>query len=213
MRSLLLFGVAVSLLVTATATANTYTLTGRVSGSAQGTGTDTYVPAPGETFVVDIHITMSETLKAWQGDVALAGGASGYTTNVGVPAGAAGGHMSNYGYFSYVSYLWENDAGWDVPNSVSPDHATINPTYPALPNTVGTIALDGNVGASSGWAASFEITAPGTPGDIPGQLTLENPYGQKMDSDPADVTVVPLNLPEPASALLLLLGLPFLRRR
>ena len=198
MRSLL-FGIAVALMVTAPATALT-------SMEITGPGdVSQYTPVAGEVFQITITITTDEPLISWQCD--LDDGGKGYTTRVGMSDVAPNNsQFANYGYFDMGSYSWKNDAGWSVVNGLD---MTADPDFNGMPLTVGDVY--GAAPAGTGVCFTAMITAP-TPMV---NTTLTASAAEAGDEEATNTLdeVIPLGLPEPASALFLLLGLPFLRRR
>lgn len=170
------------------------TVLGAVNYTVTGPGgVSAYNPAPGEVFdiVVSMEFTAGEAAVSWQAAIA---GPEGWMT------GANPGNA--------VAYA--NTTGWDVANGLTPPgNAAMSPKT----GLIGTVAVD-PFGAppTSGQVFTISVVAPAT--IEAGEITLVNAVWGNLDfvEGPADA-VVGLTIPEPVSALLLLAGLPMLRRR
>ena len=212
MRSLL-FGVAVALMVTAPATALTEMSIEHggvhdAAGNYVG-GSNDYTPAAGETFEVTIVLTTDEPLTAWQCNFDD-GGAGYQVAQVGWTASPPDNAPdANYGWFNWTTFLRANNAGWSASTAGSAVPIAVGPVNGL---STGDVAVDVDVnGAVSGWCFRMWVTAPDPM--VPTVLTAGFKEAADMDTLDTLDDFVPLNLPEPASALFLLLGLPFLRRR
>jgi hypothetical protein len=212
MRSLL-FGVAVALMVTAPATALT-------TMSIEHAGSNDYsAVSAGETFEVTVVITTDENLGSFQ--LTFDDGGKGYTTEVGF--GGMAFVQANYGDFDMGTMSWVNPNGWDVANAIAVNDGTLNPMFPSVngmtagaPSLTPPIAPDPpdpgqEPSGVSGWCFRMMVTAPDPL--VNTVLTASSAEAGDIYSTDTLDGLTPLNLPEPASALFLLLGLPFLRRR
>jgi len=120
-----------------------------------------------------------------------------------------------------TNYVVGDAFDWDSTGALTTAKGTYPLAWPALPQvSLGTIAyIDTTTDpatvwpAFSGQAMSFSIVLPAS--NIPlGKFTGQSVYAGLYPTGVEDVTFQPLTLtPEPVSALLLLAGLPLLRRR
>ena len=172
-------------------------------------GAATYEPAPGETFRVDVNITADRAMDAW-GMQPSDSADAGYQ----IAASIIGGMYSNIA-MNYVDAgpPFSNTAGWDVFSASAKawpagDLNDLQVTAQVRPGTLGTPT------AGSGWALYFDLTAPAAEG-LATTIVLDDLYAGDEQHSPFDqMTYDELVLtPEPVSALLLLAGLPLLRRR
>ena len=172
-------------------------------------GSPTYAPALGETFRVDVDITADRAMDAW-GMQPRDSADVGYE----IAASVIGGMYSNIA-MNYVDVgpPWANAANWDV-NMASAKAwpaGNLNDLQVTAQVRPGTL---GKPTASQGWAMYFMLTAPSSESVIT-NIVLDDLYAGDDTHEGFDVmTYDPLVLtPEPVSALLLLAGLPLLRRR
>jgi hypothetical protein len=177
-------------------------------------GASSYEPTPGETFRVDISIASDVAMSAWGGNPWDTAGA-GYAIDATVIGG----------YYKNLALNYTNGAvpppvspqGWDINTSVAEkwDAGIVNDMNTAGTLKMGTAAASFATGATSGFAAYIMLTAPAA--EVAGVVTtidLTDAYVGDLEFNNLPLEVVPLTLtPEPVSGLLLLAGLPLLRRR
>lgn len=172
------------------------TVLGAVNYKVTGPGgVSAYNPAPGEEFniVVSMEFTAGEVAVSWQAAIA---GPEGWMT---------GPNPGN-------AVAYANTTGWDVPNGLTPPGG--QSLFPSTVGLIGTIAVDPfTAPPTSGQVFTISVVAPAT--IVPGEITLANAVWGNQDfvEGPADAVSGLMIIPEPVSALLLLAGLPMLRRR
>ena len=206
MRSLLT-GLAVALMAT-TAFGATAHVTMTVGGSAD------YTPAPGETFRVDVNITADAPMSAW-GCEPIDSLDAGYTVAATVLGGYYGNLAMNYSDDPPGPPV-VNLQGWDTNSFASAKSwpaGVVNDLNLGAPTDFrpGSAAVNLAAGATSGFAVYFMLTAPAS--DVETVILLEDVFAGDLAFNAMEVTYDPLNLPEPTSLVLLLAGLPLLRRR
>lgn len=170
------------------------TVLGAVNYTVTGPGgVSAYNPAPGEVFniVVSMEFTAGEAAVSWQAAIA---GPEGWMTG------------ANPG----VAVAYDNTTGWDASQGLTPP---ANQAMSPQTGLIGCVATDPfGQAPTSGQVFTMSVVAPAV--IVPGEITLVNAVWGNLDfiEGPADA-VFGLMIPEPVSALLLLAGLPMLRRR
>ena len=203
MRTLLV-GLVVALMAT-----TAYGYAGHLTMSVGGA--NPYTPAPGETFRVTVDIQADTNMASWGMQLRDEADA-GYT----IAASVDYYELATENYADAIGpppfLLPFNQQGWEVhpSNTKLWDAGLVNQDPPVRP---GTAAVATPPGASSGFVLWFDLTAPATEAGVNTRIVLDDLYAGDLDYQPLDMTSEPLVLPEPASALLLLGGLPLLRRR
>lgn len=134
-------------------------------------------------------------------------------------AASAKGGKNYCGYYPMAEGRGTVDHGWDQPNSVSWNAGTMPAPgspfnmYPMIGTINQGLGYDVYWGVN-GWAAWIKITSPVPAGSIIGGINQgigDANFDGLLESN---ITVRPLWIvPEPVSALMLLAGLPLLRRR
>jgi len=205
MRSLLV-AAAATLMVAGTALGASATISIEVPGHG-----NSYEPADGEAFWVEIRITSDVNMSAWGMDLACTPGYKliGYGTenDYGQTSNYADSNTAPSGEAWGTPY---NSAGWELEGALQWDPQ--NPWTTPIP--IGTIYAVEDVGAVSGFAMTFRIKdlSLGVGGKI--DMATAASVGDMNLVALDDLTVVPLILiPEPAAALFLLGGLPLVLRR
>jgi len=162
-----------------------------LAGTALGVGTATVLgPAevdPEETFEIQVDLQADELMVSYMFDGIMATGGA-------VPVS--------------LDYVIGDAVGWDSNNALSVSLAA----FPVGP--VGTISKEATAG--SGVCVSMQIQAPNAPDSFFDVYVTSGIYGNEMWEDVDLTAVEPLSIhitPEPVSALLLLAGIPMLRRR
>jgi hypothetical protein len=180
--------------------ASTAMASGTVSVIGPG-GVDTYIPAAGETFTVEVHAEAPGPMTSISAFIEVPAGFEIAASELAEP-------FPGYIFIAnYTDQLGVNSNNWSPSPSLAYgwDAGTQMEIY-------GVPVGDGGT-ATSGFVLWLDITAPADASAIGGSIDVVTPLIYVDYDEVPGVTGQNLLLPEPASALLLLAGLPLLRRR
>lgn len=212
---LLAMCVAVALVASGAMAATTIRMVDQATGSSE---LDVTAPGvAGSVRTIEIQIVTDENNAVFPETGTGVGGLVSWGIN-GLQVPGAGFKITP---ISTANYQPGYDYNWDDTQGLIFGKGTTPVAWPALPNlSLGTIAyIDTTVEPAQVWpgvsclAMTFKMTLPAV--DVPqGPLTAQAVYAGVYPSGNTLMTFEPLVLiPEPVSALLLLAGLPLLRRR